>query len=101
MEDIVLPMLEKDQEKLSEAAGEFVDTSFQWNTDDNGNLKRKIAETAKRKKAIMTAAGQRKKPGGSMNVILDQSKLISSDTFTNNEDVRAFADFVVTLTGIS
>lgn len=94
LEDIILPMFETDQEKIIKKATDFIDSDiFVWETN-NSNLKHQVAEIAKRKKAIMTCAGQRKKTGGSMNVIISQSKLISKNTFLNDTNVKAFSDFI-------
>jgi hypothetical protein len=41
--------------------------------------------------------GQRKKPGSSMNVVVDQGKLISKEIFTQNNEVKLFVDFVASL----
>ena len=93
LEDILLPMFEANQELLLKASGEFIDNAFKWEIED-ANLEHKTAEISKRKKAIITCAGQRKKSGFSMNVILDQAKLINENTFKNNSNVKLFADFI-------
>lgn len=95
LEDILLPMFESAQSELLSEAEKFID-SFSWKTEQE-NAEKRIAEIAKRKKAIITTMGQRKKPGSSMNVIVDQGKLISSKIFTQNHDVRLFVDFVASL----
>jgi hypothetical protein len=46
---------------------------------------------------IITTMGQRKKPGSSMNVVVDQGKLISKEIFTQNNEVKLFVDFVASL----
>ncbi|MCU0286620.1 MAG: hypothetical protein MUF15_09490 [Acidobacteria bacterium] len=99
LEEYLLPLFETDQKELAEKATLFIDSTFPWETDHKKNDK-SIAEIAKRKKAIITALGQRKKPGCSMNVILDQSELLSADTLWKSEAVRNFAEFVATFTGI-
>ncbi len=58
------------------------------------------AEIARKKKAIITTAGQRKKPGGSMSVILDQGKLVSELTFRKDKRVLDFVKFVSEFTGV-
>lgn len=95
LEDILLPMFESAQNELLNEAEKFID-SFTWKTEQD-NAEKRIAEIAKRKKAIITTMGQRKKPGSSMNVIVDQGKLISSKIFTQNHDVKLFVDFVASL----
>ncbi len=94
LEDILLPMFEKDQENLIEKATNFVNSSvFVWETE-HIKLKNRFAEIAARKKAIITCAGQREKTGSSMNVIIGQAKLISDNTFLNNDSVKAFVGFI-------
>lgn len=95
-EDILLPMFESAQKEVMGKAAEFIDGCFAWETEHNV-VKTKTAEIAKRKKAIITVPGQRKKPGSSMNVVVDQGKLITKDIFNNNNEVRLFADFVAFL----
>jgi len=68
---------------------------FTWKTEQD-NAEKRVAEIAKRKKAIITTMGQRKKPGSSMNVV-DQGKLISKEIFIQNNDVKLFVDFVASL----
>jgi hypothetical protein len=93
LEDILLPMFEHDQKVIFDKASQFVDTSFKWEIEAP-KLKEKIAEIANRKKAIITCIGQGKKPGFSVNVIIDQAKLIKDDTFLQNSSVKSFADFI-------
>jgi hypothetical protein len=95
LEDLLLPMFETEQEQLIKASSEFVDGAFAWEIEHE-NSKHRIAEIGKRKKAIITCAGQRKKSGSSVNVILDQAKLIGEHTFKGNHSVRSFADFIKT-----
>ncbi|MDD5754695.1 MAG: hypothetical protein PHN45_08100 [Methylococcales bacterium] len=93
LEDILLPMLENDEKDLIEKSSNFVDSAFTWKIEDT-KLKHRIAEIADRKKAIITCAGQRKKSGYSMSVIIGQAKLITEKTFINNPNVKAFSDFM-------
>ncbi len=97
LEDILLPMFESAQSEIMGKTKEFIDGCFTWKTEHN-IVKTKIAEIAKRKKAIITISGQRKKPGSSMNVVVDQGKLIPKEIFSNNNEVKRFADFVAFLT---
>ncbi|MCP4112705.1 MAG: hypothetical protein GY749_45455 [Desulfobacteraceae bacterium] len=96
LEDILLPMFESAQNEVVSKTEEFIDECFDWKTEHENNIQ-KTAETAKRKKAIITVSGQRKKPGSSMNVVIDQGKLIPKEVFSNNSEVRRFADFVAFL----
>jgi len=95
LEDILLPMFESAQSELESKARKFIDSAFTWKIEQD-NAEKRIAEIAKRKKAIITTMGQREKPGSSMNVVVDQGKLISKE-FTKNNDVKRFADFVGSL----
>lgn len=93
LEDILLPMLENDKKDLVEKSSNFVDGTFTWKMKDP-KPEHQIAEIAKRKKAIITCAGQREKSGCSMNVIIGQAELITDKTFVNNSNVKAFSEFV-------
>jgi hypothetical protein len=100
LEDMILPMLEKDQENLIEKVTGFVDSGiFVWETEHK-KLKNRFSEIAARKKAIITCAGQREKTGSSMNVIIGQAKLISEDTFLSNASVKAFVTFIEQFLGV-
>lgn len=93
LEDLLLPMFEAEQQPLMQASCKFVDSAFSWDVDGQG-AKSAIAEMGKRKKAIITCAGQRQKPGSPMSAILDQAKLITKSTLTNNSHVRLFVEFM-------
>lgn len=100
LEDILLPMFEKDQEKLVDKATGFVDSGiFLWETEHK-KLKTRFAEIAARKKAIITCAGQREKTGSSMNVIIGQAKLITENTFISDNNVKAFVAFIEQFLGV-
>ena len=87
LEDILLPMFEECESKIMSKTTTFIDDCFKW--EDS-----KISQIADRNKAIICIAGQNKKPGSSLNVIIDQTKLISEEVFKNNEDVKRFAEFI-------
>lgn len=99
LEEIVLPLFETEQKELVERAAAFVNDSFEWKTG-RGDTEKARAEIARKKKAIITTVGQRKKPGGSMSVILDQGKFVSELTFRKDEKVLNFVKFVSEFTGI-
>lgn len=99
LEEIILPLFESEQEELIKRTAAFVNDSFKWKTDPQDNEKA-CAEIARKKKAIITTAGQRKKPGGSMSVILDQGKLVSGRTFRKDKRVLDFVTFVSEFTGV-
>jgi hypothetical protein len=96
LEDILFPMFESARRDLVSEVGKFIDSAFTWKTEQD-NAEKRIAEIARRKKAIITTMGQRNKPGSSMNVVVDQAKLISKKIFTQNNDVKLFVDFVASL----
>ena len=101
LEDILQEMIEHSgQADLLESASAWMDENFDWDVDAEAISKR-FAERAKRRKAIVTACGQREKPGFSMNVIVGQARLIPETEFRNNERIAAFADFISELTGFS
>ena len=75
---------------------EFIDDCFTWQIKHE-NEERSVSEIAKRKKSIIAVIGQREKPGSSMNVIVDQAKLISENIFRSNDDVKRFVNFVESL----
>jgi hypothetical protein len=99
LEDLLHPMFAVENAKSIEMAEAYIDSAFTWDLT-NGELKRSVAETAKRKKAIITAIGQRKKPGSSMNVVLDQAKLVSTETLLSNHNVQSLARFITAFADI-
>lgn len=99
LEDILFPMFEKDQAGIVTKASGFIDNCFQWETRHE-KAQRRIAEIAKRRKAIICCSGQRRKPGLPMNTIIKEAKLISVETFNNNTEVNAFAHFITTFCNI-
>lgn len=99
LEDILLPMFEQSQPVRINKAASAVDGIFTWEVD-SANVKQAVAEGAKRKKSIITVAGQREKPGMSMNVILDQAGLIDKDSFTADTEVVRFSVFLGNFIGL-
>ena len=93
LEDIVLPLFHRAQTQLKEYAEAFVNEAFEWKIDH-------IPTEAKRKKAVITALGQKKKPGGSMNVILEQSGFIKLEHLKQNDHVLAFCNFIHSFMGL-
>jgi hypothetical protein len=87
LEDILIPIFEECKSEIMSKTTIFIDDCFTW---DNS----KISKKAKRNKAIICTAGQKEKPGASMNVIINQSNLISEEVFKKNQDVKLFADFI-------
>jgi len=93
LEDILIPLLEVDHKTSLNKASTAVDELFSWETAAN-DKQRAIAEKAKRYKATITLIGQRKKPGGSMHVIVDQAKLISKKALEDSTSVQGFVKFL-------
>jgi hypothetical protein len=94
LEDLLIPLFNLDNPELINNATIAIDDIFSWDVYSE-KLEKAVAEDSKRKKAIITLAGQRKKPGGSMNVILDQAKMISKATLISDKNVMAFAHFIM------
>ncbi len=93
LEDILLPIYSGTQIDWCEKAGNFVNDAFSFQTGQ-GNDQQRIAARAKKAKAVITAAGQGKKPGRPMSAIIQDDVLGSKDNFLASEPVREFADFV-------
>lgn len=89
LEDILIKLLENSDSSLLSKTDLFVKDAF-------GNLRNPsdIPTQAKQYKAILTCAGQGKSAGLSLNSILIRGKLITVDSFKNNETVKDFANFL-------
>lgn len=99
LEDLLYPLFNQYNSTLFAKAEAAIDDFFSWDTAHE-NIKNAVAEEAKRKKAIITFTGQRKKPGGSMNVILDQAKMITKESMIGDPNTTAFAKFVAEFAGL-
>ncbi|CAM2069097.1 DUF3226 domain-containing protein [Sulfidibacter corallicola] len=93
LEDLVSPMFRESKDELYTKAETIIDDMFSWETD-NEKEKEAFSAACKRKKAILTTMGQKKKPGGSLNVIIDQAGLLNKTAFQNSAPVSAFVDFL-------
>lgn len=72
---------------------------FDWSVSDQQS---QVAMHSKYQKAVMTLAGQREKPGGSMSVIIDQAKnRISKSQFRQDANVWMFAAFLREFMGLA
>lgn len=100
LEDILYPMFSFDQPSLLSQAESAIDAMFTWDVD-NQDIVQAVSEISKRKKSILTVIGQKKKPGSSMNVIIDQSKLLKKDTLRNNGPTQDFVRFVSEFIGLA
>lgn len=99
LEDLLIPLFSRGNSRLLEEAQRHAETNHQW-VLDAPQAKKAAAERAKLQKAIITTAGQRKKPGSSMSVILDQGKMISDETLRQDPNVQTFVSFLSTFLGL-
>ncbi len=95
LEDILVPMFNRPEpndvniQKIKKVMTDI----YTWEVDHRDPI-RSVAETEKFLKAVLTAVGQRKKPGSSLNVILEQSGLITEDSLKACEVTAGFVDFM-------
>jgi hypothetical protein len=100
LEDILMPVFRASEPELSVKVENQIEDVFDWNTDHE-DLARSVAETARKHKATITLAGQREKPGMSMNVIVDQTQMLKDDLFAADERVASFARYLASFVGVS
>lgn len=93
LEHVLVPLFKHRNAGLHRNAEKAIDTLFIWPLND-GDSSTQIAQQSKRAKAILTTMGQKKKPGGSLNVVLRQAKLVRAEDLKSNDAVQAFADFL-------
>ncbi|MBF0629690.1 MAG: hypothetical protein HQL89_01710 [Magnetococcales bacterium] len=95
LEDILMPMFAFDNKNriIVQQAEAAMKNMFQWKMNDPEKI-RSVAETVKFQKAVLTTVGQREKPGSSLNVILEHSKLITDTALSENGTTMEFAEFV-------
>lgn len=94
LEDILTPLFLRDQPDLMQKSTATIEDMFLWDTD-NSKKSISIPEIERKKKSILTVIGQRKKPGSSMNVILEQAGLLKDDTLKQDVRTNDFVDFIV------
>lgn len=92
LEDILIPMFKNASDKFDAVEGLF-NEHFLWDVG-NKSSERAVAELEKRNKAVLTALGQRDKPGSSLNVILEQSGKIDSNALGNCKITKQFSDLL-------
>lgn len=85
-------MYQQNQSDRLNKAYTILDDMFTW--DDN------VAQQSKRHKAVITVLGQKKKPGGSMAVILDQGKLLTKAVYKDSENIKGFVNFLGEFAGL-
>ncbi len=100
LEEILIPLCRSSQTVPIEKAEAFFNDAFVWNVD-SAKADHAYAETAKFKKASLTAIGQREKPGSSLSVILSQTNIINDDSLKNDGASKAFAEFLSRFTGLA
>lgn len=95
LEDIIYPLFEfTDGSKgVVSKASESINEWFTWEVG-HSEIEKSVPETERFKKAVLTTVGQRKKPGSSLNVILEQSGLISEDALNSCEITTGFVEFM-------
>jgi hypothetical protein len=99
LEDVLIPLCLDSKTSPVEKTETFMNHSFKWDTSSN-DTKHAVAEKAKRKKAILTASGQRKKPGGSLFSILDQTDMVCDKALRGCNATQSFVDFLFQFTKI-
>jgi hypothetical protein len=95
LEDILMPMFDFTEENkpLIARSKETMKEMFTWDMD-HAEIRRAVAEIEKFKKAVLTTVGQRKKPGGSLSVVLEQADLISDDALRACPNTTGFVKFI-------
>jgi hypothetical protein len=93
LEDILTPMFIQEHSELMDKATEAISSMFNWEISHT-DPQRAVPEIERIKKSILTVAGQGKKPGSSMNVILEQSGLLNKEALEKNEITNEFVAFV-------
>jgi hypothetical protein len=90
LEDILTECLHTDENFIE--AQEKIKEMYHWDTE-NISPKRRVAEKAKMLKASISLLGQREKPGGSMNVIVSQTKLLNQEKLTTSPTISDVIEF--------
>jgi hypothetical protein len=93
LEDILIPMFAQKHTELMNKAEAAIDNMFTWDTGDT-NPKIAVPAIEKKKKSILTVVGQGAKPGSSMSVIIEQSKLLKKEDLETNAISNEFVTFV-------
>ena len=94
LEDLLMPIFRHAEPQLLAKAETAIDDLFVWDIE-TAPPKERISRTGKRNKAIITLAGQREVPGGSMSVVMGHAKkLVREAIWKDNPDAEAFADFL-------
>lgn len=92
LEDVVLECLDGDADLQKTLA--HLDSRFDWSPPAGATAEQVCAGSAKRLKAAFCVEGQKEKPGGSLGVVLDQSKLLRPDAFKKSAAVQDCLSFL-------
>lgn len=92
LEDIVLECM-GEQPPFAETL-RFVDRRFDWTLAATATPKQICKLNADRQKAALCIEGQRKKPGGSLGVILDQADLLTSERLAASASAQHCVSFL-------
>ena len=99
LEDLLIPIHRLSDAKRAGEAERCLDGLFQWETGHDIAIRR-IAERARRSKAVITLLGQREKPGMSQHVMIGQTQTMKEGDFVSDGRVTAFAGFVARFLGL-
>lgn len=99
LEDLLIPIHRATDFGRVDAAEQCIDGLFNWDVDHD-DPKRRIAERARRYKAVIALLGQRKKPGMSQSVMIGQTKIMSDAHFCSDDRVSSFAAFLARFLGM-
>jgi len=91
LEDVLCECIGDDEQFSS--AKETIQRFHEWELNSD-NEQHKIAETAKMYKATLSLMGQRKKPGGSVNVIISQSKILNQNNLSKSTTINRIVAFL-------
>lgn len=99
LEDWLLPLFKQKAPELLEKAEASMGELFDWSVSDQQS---QVAMHSKYQKAVMTLAGQREKPGGSMSVVIDQAKKrIGKGEFRQDANIQMLAAFLREFMGLA
>ncbi|WP_273660409.1 hypothetical protein [Pseudomonas aeruginosa] len=87
LEDILIECFEGSG--TVQSTQECLDRRFSWEPSEPQNPKNVSATAAKRLKATLCIEGQRKKPGGSLSVVLDQAGLLTEESMARSRSIAA------------
>lgn len=94
LEDLLMPMFGSVEENrlILDKVKKAITDMFKWKIDAH-KTNNSATELAKYQKAVLTTVGQRKKPGSSLSVILEQSGFITEDVLKASQITTEFVQF--------